>query len=72
MLADFFTKPLQGSLFEKFREAIMGRKHIGTLKKVLPLSPPQERVENEGLAGNIGPSSDNGHGRLRDTPPNKK
>ena len=37
----------------------MGRKHIGTLKKLLPLSPPQERVENKGLAGNNGPS-DNG------------
>ena len=24
MLADFFTKPLQGSLFRKFRDAVMG------------------------------------------------
>ena len=59
MLANFFMKLLQGSLFKKFREVIMGRKQIGTLKKILPLSPPQERVENEGLAGNIWPS-DNG------------
>jgi hypothetical protein len=59
MLADFFTKPLQGSLFKKIREVIMGRKHTDTLKKIPPLSPPQERVENEELAGNIGPS-DNG------------
>jgi hypothetical protein len=25
MLADFFTKPSQGSLFRKFRDVIMGR-----------------------------------------------
>ena len=31
MLADFFTKPLQGTLFEKFRDVIMGYKHISTL-----------------------------------------
>ena len=37
----------------------MGRKHISTLKKISPLSPPQERVENEELAGNSGPG-DNG------------
>jgi hypothetical protein len=34
MLADFFTKPLQGSLFRKFREVIMGHKHIDTLKQI--------------------------------------
>ena len=31
MLADFFTKPLQGALFKKFRDVIMGWKHINTL-----------------------------------------
>ena len=31
MLADFFTKPLQGALFEKLRAVIMGHKHISTL-----------------------------------------
>ena len=31
MLADFFTKPLQGSLFRKFRDVILGYKHIDTL-----------------------------------------
>jgi hypothetical protein len=39
MLADFFTKPLQGSLFRKFREVIMGHKHIDTLKEVPTASP---------------------------------
>jgi hypothetical protein len=32
MLADFFTKHLQGKLFRRLREAIMGRKRIDTLK----------------------------------------
>ena len=32
MLADFFTKPLQGALFLKFREVIMGWKDISTLE----------------------------------------
>ena len=31
MLADFFTKPLQGKLFRRFRDATMGHKHINTL-----------------------------------------
>ena len=43
MLADFFTKPLQGSLFRKFREVILGRKHIDSLKQSKP-TPSQERV----------------------------
>ena len=32
MLADYFTKTLQGSLFHKFRDVIMGWKHINTLR----------------------------------------
>ena len=32
MLADFFTKLPQGKLFTKFREVIMGYKHISTLR----------------------------------------
>ena len=31
MLSDFFTKPLQGRLFKKFIDIIMGYKHIGAL-----------------------------------------
>ena len=31
MLADFYTKPLQGALFRKFRDVIMGFKAIETL-----------------------------------------
>ncbi len=45
MLADFFTKPLQGSLFRKFKQVLMGHAHIKTLERP-PLSPFEERVEN--------------------------
>jgi hypothetical protein len=45
MLADFFTKPLQGSLFRKFRAVFLGHCHVNTLTKS-PLPPGKERVEN--------------------------
>ena len=45
MLADYFTKPLQGKLFHLFRAVIMGWKHIDTLKQE-PSSLPKERVGN--------------------------
>jgi hypothetical protein len=43
MLADFFTKPLQGSLFNRFRTVLMGHAHIDTLSP-LSLLPTEERV----------------------------
>jgi len=43
MIADFFTKPLQGALFARFRKIIMGQEHIGTLRTMS--SPIEERVE---------------------------
>lgn len=43
MLADFYTKPLQGNLFRKFRAVVMGQVHINSLKDILPV-PIQERV----------------------------
>jgi hypothetical protein len=45
MVGDFFTKPLQGNLFKKFRDVIMGHKHMTTLAIDLPM-PIEERVEN--------------------------
>jgi hypothetical protein len=44
MLADFFTKPLQGSLFRKLRAVIMGHKHIDSLKDITTVTTSQERV----------------------------
>jgi hypothetical protein len=43
MLADFFTKPLQGALFRKVRDVLLGHAHIRTL--ITPTSiPVEERV----------------------------
>jgi hypothetical protein len=47
MLADFFTKPLQGSLFRKFRAVLLGHEHIDTLRLPPPLIDTEERVGNE-------------------------
>ena len=46
MLADYFTKPLQGALFTKLRRVIMGWDHISLLnkKKKGSTSAPEERV----------------------------
>ena len=44
VLADFFTKPLQGHLFRRFRDVILGHCHIDTLSTNAAL-PPEERVE---------------------------
>jgi hypothetical protein len=47
MLADFFTKPLQGNLFTKFKRVLMGHAHIDTLGLSTQM-PIEERVENNG------------------------
>ena len=47
MIADYFTKPLQGRLFEKFRDVIMGITHPSSLYPIQ--SPNQERVGNNHL-----------------------
>jgi hypothetical protein len=57
MLADFFTKPLQGSLFRKFREVIMGHRHIDSLKEATP-TPTQERVGEDISPKNSGDGAD--------------
>lgn len=60
----FFTKPLQGALFKRFRDVIMGFKHIDTLKNDTPSSELKERVEisndiSNNLVQNRNVSSDN-------------
>ena len=45
MLANFFMKPLQGSLFWKFRAVLLCHCHVDTLTKS-PLPPSKERVDN--------------------------
>ena len=45
MLADFFTKPLQGSLFRRFRDILMGQTSIDSLYASECIEK-KERVEN--------------------------
>ena len=45
MLADFFTKPLQGTLFHRLRAVVMGWEPIQTLQSFGILST-EERVED--------------------------
>jgi hypothetical protein len=47
MIADFFTKPLQGNLFRKFRDVVMGYKHISSLYDQSEQTLAQERVGND-------------------------
>ncbi len=52
MIADFFSKPQQGSMFRKFRDVVMGVKHHSFIRALTP--DGQERVEDmarERLAG---------------------
>jgi hypothetical protein len=46
MLADFFTKPLQGTLFLKFCSFILGHAHIRMIARP-PLTGTKERVGRE-------------------------
>ena len=48
MLADYFTKALQGKPFHRFRAVIMGWAHISTLQSDPVPSPPKERVGDVG------------------------
>jgi hypothetical protein len=54
MLADFFTKPLNGGLFRKFRDVILGYKPVSSLRESMCLDV-EERV------GNIDQRPQNGH-----------
>ena len=48
MLADFFTKPLQGHLFRMFRDVLLGYKHVDSLGLAAPV-PNVERVGDHEL-----------------------
>ena len=47
MLADFFTKPLQGSLFRKFRSVLLGHAHVNTLRDHDSQKANEEHVGSE-------------------------
>ena len=47
MVADFFTKPLRGKLFTRFRDMVMGRIPVAHVDDPsLGSTPAQERVGN--------------------------
>ena len=59
MLADFFTKPIQGNLFRRFRAVLLGHAPITSLRpKCSPV--PQERVEDCVTADNGAPDASDG------------
>ena len=45
MIADFFTKPLQGKLFRYFRDFILGHRPMSELELEPNLGIPKERVD---------------------------
>jgi len=58
MLADFFTKPLQGALFRKSKAVLLGHAHISTLQVQREvLAPVQERVERQIMEGTKRPKA---------------
>jgi hypothetical protein len=60
MLGDFFTKPLQGALFRRFRDVLLGYKHVDTLALANPVPSVEERVGESRTDdnGTDGPSDD--------------
>jgi hypothetical protein len=46
MLADFFTKPLQGNLFRRFKSVVLGHSHTNILHTTIA-EPLEERVEDK-------------------------
>ncbi len=49
MVADFMTKPLQGSTFKKFRDLIMGALPMTKVSKVLTRDPVKEPAHEDDL-----------------------
>ena len=49
MVADFMTKPLQGSVFRKFRDLIMGALSMEEADSILTRDPVKE-TDRESLA----------------------
>ena len=49
MVADFMTKPLQGSTFKKFRDLIMGALPMKKVSNVLTRDPVKESAHESNL-----------------------
>ena len=51
MVADFYTKPLQGNLFRVFRDVILGYVHVSSLNDDGMETSDEERVRRDELRG---------------------
>ena len=58
MISGFFTKPLQGDLFKRSRDIVLGYKHISTLHENDMDSSYQESVGKDVSGGKIKRSAD--------------
>ena len=53
MLGDFFTKPVQGNLFRKFKDAVMGHTHVKDLQgPTHSLTEKRVGIGQTGVRGN--------------------
>ncbi len=60
MVADYFTKPLQGKQFHRLRRVIMGYDHMSTVTDDVPtpgIPPVKERVEDSVIVNKSNPVS---------------
>ena len=53
MIADFFTKPLQGGLFKRLKEVIMGHVSVEEFKAPMSAAPKEHVGTNRGNGGNV-------------------
>ena len=53
MLADYFTKPLQGELFRRFRKVIMGWDNVDILKQYLSQRKPRSKYSSKERVGGV-------------------
>jgi len=68
MLADFFTKPLQGSLFRKFRDVVMGYTTIDSIAHKPEKSSQQERVGKDDIQRDLCSSGSHTSGMSEEGP----
>ena len=53
MVADFYTKPLQGNLFRVFRDVILGYVHVSSLNDFGMEASDEEHVPEREASGNV-------------------
>jgi hypothetical protein len=70
MLADFFTKPLRGNLFPRFKAVVLGHQHVDTLHNTIA-QPLEERVGDKRLDTSNIPVQSKVHATYADVIKNK-